>query len=87
MVKSSVGGHEFAVLAFPIREPARVLDTLTEAERAVATMVIDGLSNAEIATRRGTSVRTVANQLQSLYRKLNVSSRLELARLGLKPRR
>ena len=85
-MRSTIGGQEFAVLAFPVREPARALDSLTEAERAVATLVIDGLSNAEIATRRGTSVRTVANQLQSLYRKLNVASRLELARLGLATR-
>jgi DNA-binding CsgD family transcriptional regulator len=38
-----------------------------------------GLSNAEVAIRRGTSPRTIANQLASVLRKLGVGSRYELA--------
>ena len=52
---------------------------ITPAEREIALSVLSGLSNADIAARRGTSVRTVANQLAQLYRKLRVCSRLELA--------
>jgi DNA-binding CsgD family transcriptional regulator len=52
---------------------------MTRAEHEVARQVVLGLSNATIAARRGTAQRTVANQLASLYRKLKVQSRLELA--------
>ena len=52
---------------------------LTESERAVAKLAREGLSNAEIGRLRGTSPRTVANQLARIYRKLGVGSRLGLA--------
>ncbi len=58
--------------------PARLPPGLTEAEQQVALEVYDGATNAQIASRRGTSVATVANQLDSIYRKLNVGSRVEL---------
>lgn len=51
--------------------PALDLGRLTPAERAVAYFAIDGLSNAEIAERRGTRVRTVEKQLSSINRKLD----------------
>lgn len=52
---------------------------LTEAEREVAELVLEGLSNRDIAERRGASVKTIANQLRRIYDKLGVSSRFELA--------
>jgi DNA-binding NarL/FixJ family response regulator len=52
---------------------------LSPAEREVARDAVDGRSNAEIAQRRGRTVRTIANQLASIYRKLGVGSRAELA--------
>jgi DNA-binding CsgD family transcriptional regulator len=57
------------------------LDLLTEAEEAVALLAVEGLTNAEIASRRGRSNKTVANQLASIYRKLGVKSREQLVRL------
>jgi DNA-binding NarL/FixJ family response regulator len=54
-------------------------DGLAQAEREVAGLAVLGLSNAEIGARRGTSLRTVANQLARVYRKLGVGSRAELA--------
>lgn len=54
---------------------------LTAAERAVTRALVTGRSNAEIAALRGVSVRTVANQLASIYEKLGVGSRLELVAL------
>jgi DNA-binding NarL/FixJ family response regulator len=56
-----------------------VLDSLTQAERAVAARLLEGRSNAEIARLRRTSARTVANQVASIFRKLDVGSRSELA--------
>lgn len=51
---------------------------LTEAERAVVTLVLRGLSNESIAKDRRASVSTVANQLTSVYKKLGVGGRREL---------
>lgn len=54
--------------------------SLTEAERTVAALAAAGYSNALIASRRGTSVRTVVNQLASIYRKLGMESRYQLVK-------
>ena len=55
-----------------------VLSKLTPAERDIALYVVGGCSNAQIARLRHTSVRTIANQISSLFRKLDVRGRLEL---------
>lgn len=52
---------------------------LTEAERDIVRLLRAGASNREIARARGTSERTVANQISNLLRKLDVGSRLEIA--------
>lgn len=64
------------MISVPLR--ASALSELTEAESEVLELVLQGLSNRAIAERRGTSRRTVANQIQSSFRKLGVSSRAEL---------
>jgi DNA-binding NarL/FixJ family response regulator len=69
-------GHEYAVIRIAITP--QLPASLTAAETEVATLVIEGLSNAAIAARRNTSVRTVANQLRSIYSKLAVGSRRQL---------
>jgi DNA-binding NarL/FixJ family response regulator len=51
---------------------------LTSAEADIVRAVLRGASNAEIARVRGRSVRTVANQIASMFRKLSVGSRSEL---------
>jgi DNA-binding NarL/FixJ family response regulator len=55
-----------------------VQGVLTPAEWDVAALALLGLSNSEIATRRGCSTRTVANQMSSTFRKLGIASRGEL---------
>lgn len=67
---------EVAVLSFTLggNESAN----LSSAESDVLRHLLAGRSNAEIATLRGCSARTVANQVASLFRKLGVRSRLEL---------
>lgn len=72
-----IAGDRYAILAFPLPE-AELPAALTGAERAVVQAVLEGLSNAEIARLRGTSLNTVANQLRSVFCKLDVSSRFEL---------
>jgi DNA-binding CsgD family transcriptional regulator len=76
MTRFAHGGHEFAVIKIDIAP--KLPSSLTVAESEIATLVIEGLSNAAIAERRRTSVRTVANQLRSIYSKLGVESRRQL---------
>jgi DNA-binding NarL/FixJ family response regulator len=57
-----------------------VRDPLTTAEADVLKHVIAGASNDEIARARSTAVRTVANQVASLLRKLGATSRYDLIR-------
>jgi DNA-binding NarL/FixJ family response regulator len=74
----NIEGEELAVFSFPLPPPA-LPNSLSDAEHDVAIAVLEGLSNAEIAAARGTSTRTVANQVASLLRKLGVRSRTEAA--------
>lgn len=53
--------------------------TLTAAERAVLSLLREGLSNSDIARLRGASRHTVANQVASILRKTSAFSRRELA--------
>jgi DNA-binding CsgD family transcriptional regulator len=53
---------------------------LTKAEREVLHQVVQGASNAAIAKQRGSSIRTVANQVAKLLKKLGASSRFDLIR-------
>lgn len=59
----------------------RAVASMTPAERDVADWVLLGHSNADIARQRGTTQRTVANQLTTLFRKLSINSRIELVLL------
>jgi len=72
-------GEEFLVLSYALDEPTPP-PGLSDAERSVAMAVVRGLSNEEIARERGTSIRTVANQMHSIFTKLGVASRAELTR-------
>jgi DNA-binding CsgD family transcriptional regulator len=71
-------GETFVIASYSVESGPEGAE-LTEAERAVAEGAALGKSNAEIARRRGTSVRTVANLLARAFGKLGVRSRLELA--------
>jgi DNA-binding CsgD family transcriptional regulator len=53
---------------------------LTAAERRVATLVAEGRTNREVAAALFLGERTVAGHLTSIYAKLGVRSRTELAR-------
>jgi DNA-binding NarL/FixJ family response regulator len=82
-----LGGQAFVVMSLPTGTSSSQPDGLSEAERQVAADSSSGLSNAEIAKKRGRSPRTIANQLASIYRKLKVASRAELATRLLQQRR
>ena len=76
----SLGGLDFVVASFPAAD-GDCLARLSAAEREVALLASAGCPSREVAARRGTTERTVANQLASIFKKLGVSSRAELARL------
>lgn len=57
---------------------AFVAQGLTSTELEVLQMLIEGASNAEIAARRGRSVKTIANQVRAVYQRVGVGSRREL---------
>jgi DNA-binding NarL/FixJ family response regulator len=73
-----IGARVFAVLSLPAQASA-LPEPLTAAEQDVMRLVLGGLSNRDIAAARVTSERTVANQISTLFRKLRVGSRAELA--------
>jgi DNA-binding CsgD family transcriptional regulator len=63
--------------------PRRVVQTgaaaLTPSERRIAAMAAEGLSNREIAQALFVTLRTVEMHLSNAFRKLDVSSRTQLA--------
>jgi len=72
-----VAGATVAVVSAPARGRS-LTGTLTTAERDIVAGLVRGESNRGIAARRGTSERTVANQIAALFQKLHVMSRAEL---------
>jgi DNA-binding NarL/FixJ family response regulator len=54
-----------------------VFPELTERERAILTLLAQGLTNAAIAERLGLSVKTVRNRVSDIFSKLHVSDRAE----------
>lgn len=58
-------------------------DRLSESERTVADLVVQGMTNREAASRLFLSPDTVSFHLRKVYRKLRVGSRVELTRLYL----
>lgn len=77
-VTLEVEGVEHLVVAFEEEPPPPWPRSLTVAERAVAELLVAGLTTADIARARGRSSHTVSNQIASLLRKLAVSSRVAL---------
>jgi DNA-binding CsgD family transcriptional regulator len=60
---------------------SETLTALTPREREVARLVVDGLSDREIAERLTLSRYTVSQYVKRIYRKLDVGSRVGLTRL------
>ena len=76
----NVKGDELLVLSVRAeRKPD--LERLTKAARAVLQLILQGFSNEVIAKRRKVVERTVANQVQSIHKKLGVASRAEIVAL------
>jgi len=55
---------------------------MTAAELAVARLVVEGLTNREVADRLFVSPHTVSSHLRHVFSKLGITSRVELARVA-----
>ena len=72
----------------PLPEPLQIgpetaappADGLTQREREVALLVADGLRSREVAERLGIASQTVKSHLKTIFDKLGVRNRVELAR-------
>ena len=78
------GGDTYALLQWPLERAvgrATGLDAglpVPAAQRDVLDLLLAGMSNAEIARIRRRSIHTVAHQVDAIFRRLGVGSRLEL---------
>jgi DNA-binding NarL/FixJ family response regulator len=75
--RAATGGLHFGV------RPGRGI-SLSERERDVVRMVVDGASNDEIGARLGISPRTVESHLRRLFERFGLASRTELASRALR---
>ena len=71
------GDKHLAAVSIP-RLEGRHAQRFTAAELDIVRYLVDGTSYQQIAQKRKTSIRTVANQAASAFRKINVSGRIEL---------
>jgi DNA-binding CsgD family transcriptional regulator len=73
-------GHRIHRRTRPGQAGADGIESLTERELEVARLVVERMTNPEIAARLYLSHKTVQSHLRNIFRKLDVSSRVELAR-------
>ncbi len=74
--------RELLVRKRAANEVADRVNQLTRRERAVLDMLLSGKSLKEIAALNDVTVQTVWKQRESIFRKMNVESEFELARLA-----
>jgi DNA-binding CsgD family transcriptional regulator len=68
----------------PSARPVVGWDSLTDTEQAVARLVAEGLNNSQVAARMYISTHTVAHHMRQAFRKLQIASRVELARIVIR---
>ena len=73
-------GHRIHRRTRPGHAGAAGIESLTARELQVARLVVDRMTNPEIAAQLFLSHKTVQTHLRNIFRKMNVSSRVELAR-------
>jgi DNA-binding CsgD family transcriptional regulator len=64
------------------RERAKGWASMTDSELAVARRVAQGLTNREVAEQLFVSAHTVSSHLRSIFAKLDINSRIALARIA-----
>ncbi|WP_350282026.1 LuxR C-terminal-related transcriptional regulator [Nitrosomonas sp.] len=77
LAEKSISDERFLIASSSLIN-TKDFENLSEAEREITVLMIAGSTNADIAEKRGVSEYTIANQVQSIFRKLCVRSRGEL---------
>ena len=77
LAEKSISDERFLIASSSLIN-TKDFENLSEAEREITILMIAGSTNADIAEKRGVSEYTIANQVQSIFRKLCVRSRGEL---------
>ena len=73
-----VGEQQVPTILPPSARPGVLLEPLTEREREVLRLLLEGASNREIARRLVLSVNTVKRHVYNLCGKLGVQSRAQV---------
>jgi DNA-binding CsgD family transcriptional regulator len=73
-------GHRIHRRTRPGKSGTTGIESLTERELQIARLVVDRMTNPEIAAQLYLSQKTVQTHLRNIFRKIDVTSRVELAR-------
>jgi NarL family two-component system response regulator LiaR len=82
--QSSLSPEAAQILIQRVNEPTRLGDDMTDREREILALMVDGLSNSEIAERLVVSQATVRFHVSNVLSKLGVTSRTQAVALALK---
>ena len=78
--RSCAGSVAASIGAAGRPKAATGLASLTGRELEIAALIVDRRTNQEIADQLFLSTKTIESHLRNMFRKLDVSSRIELAR-------
>lgn len=82
--RSTLSPEAAQVLIHAATQPPAPGYNLTERERAVLALLVEGLNNTEIAAKLGVSPSTIKSHVSHLLAKLGVTSRTEAATLAIR---
>lgn len=84
----AVGGNsEISTFLMPAPDVSQGLSQLSEAQRRVLDILLEGRSEKEVATQLEISPHTVHNHVKEIYKRMNVNSRPELLALFVRDSR
>ena len=75
--KSNLSSEVIQLMISEVRNPLSEKFQLTKREEEILSLMVEGLSNKEIADKTGLSIQTVKNHIYNIYRKAEVQSRME----------
>ena len=84
--QSSLSPEAAQILVQTVHEPGQLGSDLTDREREILKLMVDGLPNAAIADRLIVSQSTIKFHVSNILSKLNASSRTEAVALAMKHR-
>jgi NarL family two-component system response regulator LiaR len=84
--QSTLAPEAVQALTHPTIQPSHLGPDLTERQRDVLALMVEGLSNAEIAARLTVSLSTARFHVSSILHKLGAANRAEATALAIKHR-